>query len=259
MNRLIKNFENKKEQNYERLLKEEKEALENIQKYELLNTEKSCCPWCNKPVDLLRNNDTTSPAFFICFPCRFVAQVGVGPITLDELDKAIEEVRQLPEGQRPFLTGPTSPGKSYEIIGNMVNEKVLEMKYEMEQVMSLDDSIDSLNYLFNYLIRKKQPVSLNLYGGAFIPKCNLKSVQTTLNSYEIEAVNGTCITFNPKQIRMIRFDAIPNIVTTFEGFKSSLAEAELQTGNYDFMIHFMIHDQNQGGGFLLTVKVLKSS
>jgi hypothetical protein len=49
--------------------------------YELILTEKSKCPLCDKPVNLLHDRDETNPMFYICFPCSFVGQIGVGPVT----------------------------------------------------------------------------------------------------------------------------------------------------------------------------------
>lgn len=49
--------------------------------YELIFTEKSFCPLCNKPVNLLQDRTGTNPKFYICFPCNFVGQIGVGPVT----------------------------------------------------------------------------------------------------------------------------------------------------------------------------------
>ncbi|CAH8248484.1 hypothetical protein WJ0W_007151 [Paenibacillus melissococcoides] len=130
-----------------------------------------------------------------------------------------------------------------------------------QKTMTLDESISSLNYLFNKLIESEQLVSLDLYGSAYIPKCKVKSVRSLTNgyTYEVLADNGTQFTLNPEKIRYIRFDVISDVVTSFEMFKSSLASAEVQTGNFDFMVHFMVHDENRDNGFLLTVKVLKSS
>lgn len=127
--------------------------------------------------------------------------------------------------------------------------------------LTLDESIKCLNYLFEKLITTEQRVSLNLYGKAFIPKCKVQSAESAVNGYryDIVADNGTHLTLNPEEIKLVRYDVISSVATTFEVFKTSLANAELQTGNYDFMVHFMIHDADRAGGFLLTIKILKSS
>jgi hypothetical protein len=50
--------------------------------YEIMLTEKTFCPECDKPVHLLHaERQDKSPAFYICFPCGYVGQVGVGPVT----------------------------------------------------------------------------------------------------------------------------------------------------------------------------------
>jgi predicted RNA-binding Zn-ribbon protein involved in translation (DUF1610 family) len=47
----------------------------------VIETESSYCPECHKTVSLLSNfDDRKSPAFYICFSCGFVGQVGVGPV-----------------------------------------------------------------------------------------------------------------------------------------------------------------------------------
>ncbi|MFX3638010.1 MAG: hypothetical protein ACE3L7_05115 [Candidatus Pristimantibacillus sp.] len=49
--------------------------------YEIMLTEKSFCPICDKPVHLLLDRNDNNPKFYICYPCNFVGQVGVGPVT----------------------------------------------------------------------------------------------------------------------------------------------------------------------------------
>jgi hypothetical protein len=51
-----------------------------MQKYHLTPTGNSRCPQCDKYVALLAT-DGNDPAFYICFSCKFVRQVGVGPKT----------------------------------------------------------------------------------------------------------------------------------------------------------------------------------
>lgn len=50
--------------------------------YVLQLDEKSFCPQCEKPVDLLCDNEgnVRKPWFYICWACKTVAQVGVGPV-----------------------------------------------------------------------------------------------------------------------------------------------------------------------------------
>lgn len=59
-----------------------------MNKYELLKTEKSYCPSCNQSLELLlHNEDTSQPAFYICFPCHYIGQIGVGPVQLPDESK----------------------------------------------------------------------------------------------------------------------------------------------------------------------------
>jgi predicted RNA-binding Zn-ribbon protein involved in translation (DUF1610 family) len=52
-------------------------------KYVLQKTEKSFCPGCGKPVYLLCQDDVKfHPAFYICFDCTFVGQVGIGKVNV---------------------------------------------------------------------------------------------------------------------------------------------------------------------------------
>lgn len=50
--------------------------------YILQLDEKSFCPKCGKPVDLLATIELfhKKPWFYICWACHHVAQVGVGPV-----------------------------------------------------------------------------------------------------------------------------------------------------------------------------------
>lgn len=56
-------------------------------------TGKSFCPNCGQPVDLLcRDDGGMDLAFYICFACRWIGQVGVGPVPrLDSKVASIEE------------------------------------------------------------------------------------------------------------------------------------------------------------------------
>lgn len=52
-------------------------------RYCLVAAEKSYCPKCGRSVALLAAEDifaTRKPAFYICFTCQHVAQVGIGPV-----------------------------------------------------------------------------------------------------------------------------------------------------------------------------------
>ncbi|WP_157052520.1 hypothetical protein [Ornithinibacillus contaminans] len=51
-----------------------------MEKYIIQNTEKSFCPKCNKTVQIMFSEKPKSPAFYICFDCKFVGQIGVGEI-----------------------------------------------------------------------------------------------------------------------------------------------------------------------------------
>jgi hypothetical protein len=58
--------------------------------YVLIKTEKSRCPGCMQPVHLLDTAEFAShPAFFICFNCRSVMHVGVGPVQVEKESKEL--------------------------------------------------------------------------------------------------------------------------------------------------------------------------
>lgn len=60
-------------------------------KYVIQKTNKSFCYKCNKKVDLLASDNLTSDnlredaMFYICWNCKTVAQVGVGPVKRESL------------------------------------------------------------------------------------------------------------------------------------------------------------------------------
>ncbi len=50
----------------------------------------SVCPICNQKVHLLADGlgDLRSlPSFYICFACKFIGQVGVGPVEVMEVQR----------------------------------------------------------------------------------------------------------------------------------------------------------------------------
>lgn len=60
-----------------------------------MKTESSFCPSCQKNVWLLYSNSfflssvSSSDAFYVCFSCEFIGQIGVGRV---EVDQAVSEV-----------------------------------------------------------------------------------------------------------------------------------------------------------------------
>lgn len=51
--------------------------------YRLIHAEDSTCPVCKSSVYLLASDRLSpSPAFFICFGCKFVGESGVGAVPL---------------------------------------------------------------------------------------------------------------------------------------------------------------------------------
>jgi hypothetical protein len=75
----------------ERIPDEEAAVLEaSAQPYDLLGCgDKSVCPKCRKSVELLSSEACRSlPAFYICWDCRWIGQVGMGPVTVDDEDRA---------------------------------------------------------------------------------------------------------------------------------------------------------------------------
>ncbi|MCL4304232.1 MAG: DUF551 domain-containing protein [Anaerolineae bacterium] len=53
------------------------------QGYVLQKTEKSYCPSCNSLASLFcpKSFNGTEPAYYLCFGCGYIGQVGVGPVT----------------------------------------------------------------------------------------------------------------------------------------------------------------------------------
>ena len=52
-------------------------------KYNLIFTENTFCPKCNKSVWLLSPENPFAEmdnGFYVCFPCESIGQVGVGPV-----------------------------------------------------------------------------------------------------------------------------------------------------------------------------------
>jgi uncharacterized Zn finger protein (UPF0148 family) len=49
-------------------------------RYLLTPTDKVWCPKCERKVSMLATQELDGPAFYICFSCRHVAQIGVGPV-----------------------------------------------------------------------------------------------------------------------------------------------------------------------------------
>jgi len=49
--------------------------------YVIMQTQSSFCPNCNNLVYLLGDKDgKEKPAFFICWSCHFIGEVGKGPV-----------------------------------------------------------------------------------------------------------------------------------------------------------------------------------
>lgn len=63
-------------------------AVEEKGRYRVLRAEQSSCPDCGRLVHLLTTYDC-APAFYLCFGCRFVGQVGVGRIAVPEAPREL--------------------------------------------------------------------------------------------------------------------------------------------------------------------------
>lgn len=55
-------------------------------KYVYQLTDSSFCPNCNSPVHLLHPINSIGSTFYVCFDCKLIVQVGVGPVQLGEPD-----------------------------------------------------------------------------------------------------------------------------------------------------------------------------
>ena len=61
-----------------------------MHKYYIVKTEKTTCLNCKQKVFLLATMFLTGPAFYVCFHCQIISEIGVGkvltelPVNLDE-------------------------------------------------------------------------------------------------------------------------------------------------------------------------------
>lgn len=69
--------------------------------YTLIKTEKSYCPQCKQSVNLLCDNPN-APSLYICFPCEWVEQIGVGPVMNESLNEVNDKESPVMENQRSF-------------------------------------------------------------------------------------------------------------------------------------------------------------
>lgn len=54
-----------------------------MEKYLIEDTQSTRCPKCNDKVKILMEDSINSgarPSFYICFPCEYVGQIGVGEV-----------------------------------------------------------------------------------------------------------------------------------------------------------------------------------
>jgi DNA-directed RNA polymerase subunit RPC12/RpoP len=61
------------------------DSMKNWTPYVLTDTEKTRCPHCGANVTLLSHARKFEPAFYICWHCRKVFQVGVGEVQKESL------------------------------------------------------------------------------------------------------------------------------------------------------------------------------
>jgi hypothetical protein len=57
--------------------------------YVMNTTGQSRCPKCDKPITLLAPVEWTwepgkEPSFYVCFDCKWIGQIGVGPVKIVE-------------------------------------------------------------------------------------------------------------------------------------------------------------------------------
>jgi len=58
-----------------------KDGDQNKSDYDIIETESSFCPLCNKRIFLMSyGGNTRLPSFYICFDCQRIAEVGVGVV-----------------------------------------------------------------------------------------------------------------------------------------------------------------------------------
>jgi hypothetical protein len=56
--------------------------------YNLTQCEKTRCPICNEPVDLLSTDALQKPIFYICWIDKHISEAGVGPVLRSDNGKA---------------------------------------------------------------------------------------------------------------------------------------------------------------------------
>lgn len=138
----------------------------------------------------------------------------------------------------------------------------IEETYEIEEMqedegMPTTDVIQSLDYLLRKIFLENREVTLNVDAKAIINLTKIRSYNSFgTRWYEIGIENYNYVYVVPSSIKLIRFDVISDIVTSYEKFKIKLDEVEMQTGKQPFMVHFMAHDEERSGGLVLTVKIL---
>jgi len=102
--------------------------------YEIILSNKIQCPVCGKQAHLLQDRSDTNPKFYICYPCNFVGQVGVGPVTPMQDPRLLQNVEMVFVVNQECTTikriqDGTMSGKSMSILGfNELIQKASKVK-----------------------------------------------------------------------------------------------------------------------------------
>lgn len=46
----------------------------------LKKAKNTCCPNCRSVMDILSHDDELLPAFVICWQCKWISEIGIGPV-----------------------------------------------------------------------------------------------------------------------------------------------------------------------------------
>lgn len=62
--------------------------------YMLTTSSSSFCPHCQRRVKLLATESVSPPAFFVCFPCQFIGQIGRGVVhsIADDVEQSLADI-----------------------------------------------------------------------------------------------------------------------------------------------------------------------
>lgn len=126
--------------------------------FNIIKTEGGFCPTCGKEVHLMMDEERhEGPAFYICFECHFIGQVGVGPVQ----------------------EGKTQPGRE-QISGSIIVEQLLQLyKYDAMAHTVIKSTLhgDFYRDIVEEIEAKKIEILFNLVG---VYRQSIENLRSTL-------------------------------------------------------------------------------